>query len=132
MHTRIAFAASALLLGATSVAWASAQPRGEAELSEMLHGRAVGAPVNCLRLQSIRSSRVITATAIVFTTSDGTIYVNRPSGARALSAWDVPVIRTTTSQLCSIDIVRLHDPSHAATTSFVSLAEFVPFRPTAN
>lgn len=128
MLIRMAFA-TAVLLGAASAPPAHAQPRGEAKLSEMLHGRVAGAPVNCLRLQSIRSSRVITATAIVFTTSDGTIYVNRPSGARVLNAWDLPVTTTSTSQLCSIDIVRLYDRDSGSPTHLVSLAAFVPFRP---
>ncbi len=122
-----------LLLSTILAASASAQaaPRldPEAKLARSLEGRVAGEPVDCLNLRNIRASRIIDRTAIVYETSGGTLYVNRPrAGRESLDGWDVLVTDTHSGQLCSIDVVRLYDPGARMQTGVVFLGEFVPYR----
>ncbi len=119
----------AALLGSLAALPAAATPRdGEAEIAKAIAGRTAGKPVDCLRLNDIRSSRIIDRTAIIYETRNGTLYVNRPrSGAEALDWTDVLVTDTHSSQLCSIDIVRLYDPGIRWSTGWVGLGDFVPY-----
>jgi hypothetical protein len=127
MHSLIALLAGAVLL-ATAPAGAAPRLQGEAELARALEGRVAGKPVRCINLNSVRSSRIIDRTAILYETG-GTIYVNRPSGARrSLDRWDTLVTRPFGSRLCSVDIVRLYDTTSRMQTGFVFLGEFVPYR----
>ncbi len=121
-----------LLIGALAVTAIPAQsgPRQtpEEQLEHALRGRVAGEPVDCVNLRSIRNSRVIERTAILFD-AGGTIYVNRPrSGAESLSSWDAQVTRPTGSQLCSIDTIRMVDPTTGFFRGSVFLGEFVPYR----
>ena len=103
--------------------------KGEAKLAQALEGRVAGKPVDCLYLPNIRSSRIIDRTAIVYETTGGTLYVNRPeSGRQSLRRDDVMVTDTHSSQLCNIDIVRLFDTGSRMQTGFVALGDFVPYR----
>jgi hypothetical protein len=100
---------------------------GEAELAKLLAGRTAGRPVSCIGLRLNQSSRIIDRTAIVYG-SGRTIYVNRPrSGAKSLDDDDVLVTRTSGSQLCRLDTVRLVDRTARVETGFVSLGNFVPY-----
>lgn len=101
----------------------------EAKLARALEGRAAGKPVDCLYLRDIRSSRIFDRTAILYETSGGTVYVNRPkSGANTLDSWDILVTDTHSPQLCSIDVVHLYDTTARMQTGFVFLGDFVPYR----
>lgn len=101
----------------------------EAKLAHALEGRVAGTPVDCLNLRDIRSSKIIDRTAILYETSDGTVYVNRPeAGESSLDRWDVLVTKTHTSQLCSVDVVRLYDSAAGMVTGVVFLGDFVPYR----
>lgn len=123
-----AIAASILALTAGS-AQAGQPARGpEAELSKAIAGRTAGAPVDCLDLNRIRSSRIIDRTAIVYETDGGTLYVNRPeSGADQLRKGLTLVTDTHSPRLCSIDTVRLVDlPTHG-NSGWVGLGKFVPY-----
>ena len=123
----------AALIGGGAVAQAAQRaepvnPKGEAKLAKALEGRVAGKPVDCLQLRSIQSSRIYDGTAIVYDVGS-TLYVNRPAiGASSLS-WD-PVLVTDThsSQLCSIDTVKLIDRNGHFYRGFVGLGEFVPYR----
>jgi hypothetical protein len=98
-------------------------------LAEALSGRVAGAPVDCVNLRDIRSSKIINRTAILYETGGGTIYVNRPdAGRESLDDWDVLVTKTHASRLCSIDVVSLYDTSARMQTGVVFLGEFVPYR----
>lgn len=115
---------------------ADARPRlsPEAKLAKMLDGRVAGKPQDCIYLPTIRSSRIIDGTAIVYD-AGRTLYVNRPrSGARSLNDDDILVTNLygSGSQLCSIDIVRLHDRTGHFYSGFVGLGEFVPYRKVAS
>lgn len=120
---------SALATGAALASPAAAGPRlaPEAELARLLAGRTAGAPVDCIDPRLNSETRVIDHTAIVYG-SGRTIYVQRPNNAQALDRDDVLVTRLTGSgQLCSIDVVHLHDRSGGWQRGFVSLNRFVPY-----
>ncbi len=123
-----------LLLGAAAIAAApaQAQPRerlsGEAELARALEGRVAGEPVNCVNLRTVRSSRVISGTALLYD-AGSVIYVNRPrAGAEQLDHWTAQVSRPFNNRLCSVDPVQLIDPTTGVFTGTVFLDEFVPYR----
>ncbi len=121
------------LLAAASilaVAPAYAAPRltPEARLAKALEGRVAGEPVDCINLRSIRSSRIIDETAILYEVGN-TLYVNRPrAGHDSLDRWDTMVTKTFGSQLCSIDTIRMVDPASHMMTGIVFLGDFVPYR----
>jgi hypothetical protein len=125
--TVLALAAGAALLTGAAV---EAKPKltGEERLAKILDGRVAGEPVNCISLFDSRTQQVIDKTAIVYG-NGSTIYVNRPSNARDLDDDDVLVsdIRGS-SQICNVDIVRLHDRSGGWYRGFVGLEQFVPYR----
>ena len=127
--------AGALLLGAIPATAqtakadraAAAQARYDAKLAKALEGRVAGEPVRCIDLRSIRSSTIIDKTAIIYEVGNK-LYVNRPAGgASSLGSDDVLVTKTSGSQLCDIDIVRLIDRSNHFPTGFVNLGKFVPY-----
>ncbi|MDG2521303.1 hypothetical protein P7B02_07085 [Caulobacter segnis] len=127
--------AVAMSLGAASAnaapskALTERQAKAESRLAKALEGRVAGEPVRCLRLTNIRSSQVYDRTAIVYEGLGGVLYVNRPrSGAQSLDRNDVLVTRTSTGDLCSIDIVSLWDPNSRMQSGFVGLGEFVPYK----
>ena len=127
--------AGALLLGAIPAAAqtakadraAATQARYDAKLAKALEGRVAGEPVRCIDMRSIRSSTIIDKTAIIYEVGNK-LYLNRPAGgASSLDSDDVLVTKTSSSQLCDIDIVRLIDRTNHFPTGFVSLGEFVPY-----
>ena len=100
---------------------------GEQQLAKLLEGREAGQPVSCIPLYRTSDSRIIDKTAIVYD-SGSVIYVNRPRDASSLDDDDVMVTTLHTSQLCRLDVVRLHDRSNFFFTGFVGLEDFVPYR----
>lgn len=104
----------------------------EQQLERALEGRVAGEPVNCVNLRSVRNSRIIDRTAILFDVG-GIVYVNRPrSGAESLDRSDTQVLRSFGSQLCSIDTIRMVDPVSGIFRGSVFLGEFVPYRRASN
>jgi hypothetical protein len=127
MRNFFALLAGSVLLVAAQ-AEAAPRDRGEARLARALEGRVAGEPVDCLPLHSIRSSTVIDDTAILYD-AGSTIYVNRPrAGREQLNQWDALVTRPFGSQLCSVDSVRLYNPSSRMETGVIFLGEFVTYR----
>ena len=118
---------AAVLAAAPAAASAREKLAPEDQLAKLLKDRVAGEPQNCITLSSVTSSQVIDKTAIVYKIG-GTYWVNRPKGAESLDDDDVLVTKTTTSQLCSIDTVELHDRSSHMYNGFVSLGEFTPYR----
>lgn len=120
-----------LIIGGALLATGSAQaaPRDpQAQLDRVTEGRVAGEPVDCIDLQRVRSSRIIDNTAIIYDTGS-TVYVNRPrAGADSLDRWDTMVTRSFSSRLCSVDTVRMVDPTSHMLTGVVFLGEFVPYR----
>lgn len=120
--------ASALLATSAQVQ-AKPNPSGEQKLAKAIEGRVKGKPVSCINLRNIRSSRIIDGTAIIYETSNSTFYVNRPdSGASFLRSDDALVTRTSISQLCNVDIVRLYDTAARFERGSVGLGMFVPYK----
>lgn len=122
----VGLAAGSLLLAGVA---ADAKPRltPEQQLAKSLEGRVAGEPVDCIYTPRVMSTRVYDKTAIVYD-AGRTIYVNRPaSGASALNDNDILVTQPTSSQLCSVDIVRLIDRSGGFFRGSIGLGEFVPY-----
>jgi hypothetical protein len=118
---------SALLIAMPAVADAAPKTPA-AELAKALEGRTAGAPADCLYLRDIRSSRIIDGIGILYETSGGTYYLNKPdTGASSLRWNTILVTDTHTPQLCSIDTVRLYDSAARMQVGFVGLGKFVPY-----
>jgi hypothetical protein len=70
--------------------------------------RAVGEPVNCVSLKQIRSTKVVDNSTIDFKMAGGKTYRNSlPSSCPGLKFEDRFSYRTSTSQLCNVDIIRV-------------------------
>ena len=119
---------AAAAVAAAPVATAREKLEPEAELAKLLEGRVAGEPQKCIPLSTTRSSQIIDKTAIVYKVGS-TLWVNRPEGgAESLDDDDILVLKTSGSQLCSIDTLELHDRTSRMYSGFVSLGEFVPYR----
>lgn len=119
-------AAAALAIAPAALARDKLAP--EDQLAKLLKGRVAGKPQNCIPLAGASSSQIIDKTAIVYRIG-GTMWVNRPrGGAESLDDDDILVLKTSGSQLCSIDTIELHDRASHMYSGFVSLGEFVPYR----
>lgn len=127
MNIRLAATMSIGVLAVATVATAERLSPDE-QLAKAIEGRVAGTPVKCIRLRDIRSTRIIDRTAIIYDTLGPTIYVNRPTaGAAFLHDDSILVTDTHSSELCSIDIVKLMDPGSKMPTGSVGLGEFVPY-----
>jgi hypothetical protein len=116
------------LLAATAPVQAKVPADAEAKLAKELEGRVAGAPVDCVNMRQIRSTRIIDGIGIIYD-AGVTIYLNRPrAGAKSLDKWDTLVTKLHSSQLCSIDTVQLYDSGSRMQTGFVFLGEFIPYR----
>jgi hypothetical protein len=70
--------------------------------------RAVGEPKNCVSIPQIRSTKVIDNSTIDFRMTGGKTYRNSlPQSCPGLKFEDRFSYRTSLSQLCSVDIVRV-------------------------
>jgi hypothetical protein len=119
-------AGAALLASTTTMAKPGLDP--EARLARALQGRVAGAPVDCITLHNVHSTRVIDHVAIIYD-AGGTLYVNRPTaGLEGLNDWDVMVTRTPTSRLCNVDVVHLYDRVGQMQTGTIFLGDFVPYK----
>jgi hypothetical protein len=117
----------AVLMAGAGSAKPTAQQNAEARLSKALEGRVAGKPVDCIPLRQIQSSQIFDRTAILYQVGS-TWYVNRPtSGANFLDRNDILVTDTRSSDLCSIDIVRLLDSSTRFPSGTLGLGKFVPY-----
>ena len=107
----------------------SAGPRlsPEQQLDKALAGRVAGKPVSCIDPRINSDTKVIDKTAIIYG-SGRTIYLQEPDNARSLDDDDILVTDLRgTGQLCSVDIVRLHDRMGGWFRGFVGLNKFVPY-----
>jgi hypothetical protein len=119
--------AAGAMLAAGTAADARNRQTGEQQLAKLLEGRVAGRPIDCISIFDSRDQRVIDKTAIVYGHGN-TIYVNRPTNARSLDDDDVLVSDIHGSQVCKLDVVRLHDRSGGFYNGFVGLEQFVPYR----
>jgi hypothetical protein len=114
-------------IGAAAPAVARDRLTGEAKLAKIIEGRVAGKPVDCVPITQIRSTEIIDRTAIVYTASNGTVYVNRPSGANFLDDDDILVSEPYNGQACRIDIVRLIDRGSRMPSGSIGLNDFTPY-----
>lgn len=120
------------LLAAASLGLAApgtAAPRltPDQELAKALEGRVAGKPVDCIDPRVNSSTQVIDHKAIIYG-SGRTIYLQQPRDARALDSDDILVTTLRGSnQLCSVDVVYLHDRTMGFNRGFVFLEKFVPY-----
>lgn len=115
------------ILMAASIPAQAAKVDAEARLAKALDGRVAGKPVNCIPLHRVDSSQIFERTAILYKVGN-TWYVNRPeSGADFLDRNDVLLTDTHSSDLCSVDIVRLLDSGAHFQTGTLGLGQFVPY-----
>jgi hypothetical protein len=127
MTRKLIPATLALAALAAALPAAAAGDKGEAKLAKVLEGRVAGAPVQCLGTFQRDNMQVIDRTALVFRDGD-TLYVNRPSGVNFLTWSDLPVFKVWGSQLCSKDLVHLHDRSTGMPGATMVMGEFVPYK----
>ena len=100
-----------LLLVSTLAALTIGATAGMSAKKEPVPVRAVGEPVNCVSLIQIRSTNVVDNSTIDFRMAGGKTYRNSlPYSCPGLKFEDRFSYRTSLSQLCNVDIVRvLHD-----------------------
>jgi hypothetical protein len=118
------------ILAANAIASAATAASGstEAALLELLNGREVGKPVDCLRLRTVRSSRIIDRTAVIFD-AGGTLYLNRPkAGAELLVSNKAILTSSISGEICSGEAVQLFDAASGVQSGSVFLGQFVPYR----
>lgn len=90
---------SALTIGATAGISAKKEPAPV---------RAVGEPVRCVSLSQIRSTKVVDNSTIDFKMAGGKTYRNSlPNSCPGLKYEDRFSYRTSTNQLCNVDIIRV-------------------------
>lgn len=131
MNTPLARLTLGIALAAVATLASAARLSPAERLAKATEGRTASEPVKCLRLRDIRSTQVIEGTAIVYTTLNGTVYVNTPPrGANFLRRDDVLVTDTHSSDLCNIDLVKFIDPTTHAFMGSVGLGDFVPYKKT--
>lgn len=115
------------MLMTTALPAQAARPDPEARIAKALEGRVAGKPVDCIPLRQIQSTEIFDRTAILYKVG-GTWYLNRPaSGANFLDRNDILLTDTHSSNLCSIDIVRLIDQSTRFPSGSLGLGKFVPY-----
>jgi hypothetical protein len=70
--------------------------------------RVVGEPVNCVNIRNIRSTNIVDNSTIDFKMAGGKVYRNSlPYSCPSLKSEDRFSYRTSLSQLCNVDIVRV-------------------------
>ena len=127
MRKTALFLAAAAVLAVPAAVSAKPKLTGEERLAKLIEGRVAGEPVNCIPQQATRDTKVIDKTAIVYG-SGNVIYVNRPRHPASLDDDDVMVVEMHGSQLCRMDIVRMHDRTSHMYSGFIGLEDFVPYR----
>lgn len=122
-------AGGAVAAGLIAVPAVQAKPRltPEQRLEKLLAGRTAGEPVSCISTYDSRELEILDKTALVFGHGN-TIYVNRPANAEHIDDDDILVTKTSTSQLCRLDIVTTVDRSGHFQTGFLNLGDFVPYK----
>ncbi len=124
----LALTLATALMAIPAAAGAAERKTPEQKLAHALEGRVAGAPVDCIQMREIRSSRIFDRTAILYEMNNGTFYLNRPkAGASSLRWSQILVTKTHGSQLCSIDVIRLVDSASQVQMGFVGLDKFIPY-----
>ena len=108
--------------------------KADAELQQLIAGRAAGQPISCLPGYNSRSSRMtaIDDNTIAFRSSTGgDVYVSniRSGGCSGLSSgFYTLVTRTSGSSLCAGDIASVTDLQTGMLVGSCAIGEFTPYR----
>jgi Family of unknown function (DUF6491) len=98
----VSIAATAAVSGA--IAFGPAERRAK----ELAAYQPAGEPVNCVSINRIRSTKILNNQTIDFKMAGGKVYRNTlPSSCPGLVFEDRFSYRTSTSQLCNVDIIRV-------------------------
>ncbi len=127
MHKLAIALVSAAALLAGPALQASPRLTPQERLDKLLEGRVAGKPEHCISHFDTREMQVLDKTAIVYGWGN-TIWVNVPRNAHELDDDNILVTRTSSSQLCDLDIVTTVDRSAGMFNGSISLGEFVPYR----
>ncbi|KQX25368.1 MULTISPECIES: DUF6491 family protein [unclassified Sphingomonas] len=106
---------------------------GPAPLSDKamkeLAGRTAGAPVSCVTMRRIQSTRIVDETAVIYKESSRRWYVNQLDRGRCalLQPNRVLITQRTTGQLCGNDLVTIAEQTSPITYGACGLGEFVPY-----
>jgi hypothetical protein len=107
-----------------SVATASARDR-----SAVPEATADGKPVSCVSLQNIRSTSVHGDSVIDFHMNGGKVYRNTlPNSCPSLGFEERFLYKTSTSQLCSVDIITVLQSPGLSSGASCGLGEFQPVK----
>lgn len=121
-----------LLLGLATLAVATtAGAFGPAErrAKELASYQPVGEPVNCVSINRIRSTNIVNDRTIDFKLTGGKMYRNTlPHSCPSLVFEDRFSYRTSTSQLCSVDTIRVlqNHGGHLSEGAGCGLGKFQP------
>ena len=121
---------TALAAACAPVAPPAMTAKQEADFQEVIAGRTAGPAQSCVSQRLLRGNKTYGEGVIVFEgTTNSIVYVNRPPSACPELKWSRALrTRTTTSQLCSNDIVTVIDPNGGITYGSCALGDFVPYR----
>ena len=107
----------------------AASPESEQRLETALAGRVAGRPVACVQQRQIRSKRPIDEGTILFTGTNGLVYVNRTrSSCAGLRPWHALRSRNLGTSMCEGDLVVGFDPTSGIEYGGCSLGTFTPYR----
>ena len=123
-------AAAILLTGCAHAGQSTTEaPLGEKAQAALETFEPVGTR-SCINLRTVRSTRIVDDTAIIYEVSADRWFVNRPSGGRcaALQPGRALVTRLTTGNLCNVDIVRVIDPPSPMDYGSCALGPFIEYR----
>jgi hypothetical protein len=126
-----------LILGLATLAVATAAGAfgpAERRAKELAAYQPAGEPVNCISINQIRSTKILADNVIDFKMAGGKMYRNTlSSSCPGLLSEDRFSYRTSLSQLCSVDIIRvLHDyGGHLQEGAGCGLGKFQPVEKTA-
>ncbi len=110
MNTRIIALASATIAvaGMALVTSTAASAPSERRAKQLAAYAPVGEPVSCIRLTEIRNTNIIDNRTIDFQVGGKKVYRNTlPHSCPSLASEDRFSYRTSLSQLCSVDIIRV-------------------------
>lgn len=124
----VAVAAVGLATAAAMSAGRPAAPEIGPETLKALDGRTRGRTLGCIPLGTIRSSEIVDREAIIYKQSARRWFVNMPpGGCPPLRRGRTLVTQTSSSQLCSGDIVRIVDPPTPIDLGACGLGGFVEY-----
>ena len=131
MKTLLALPLIALAAGCMAERPMEMSAAAQSQLAEALQGRVqAGPPQSCVSSRMLGGNESVGEGAIIFRTSGrDLLYVNRPpGGCPEIRPGRAIRVRTTSTQLCTGDIVEVFDPVQNFSFGGCGLGEFTPYR----